>query len=157
MSLDVPSALTIDGAPFKVGVVAARFNGRLVEALLTQARAALERAGVRPENVTLLRVPGSGELPWAAQRLCAAGDLHVCLALGVVIKGDTIHYQLVAEAAQQGLQRVSLDTRTPVIAGIVVADTMEQAEARCVGRIDRGAEFAATALEMAALNLNPSR
>ena len=156
MSADAPSARPIDGSPFKVGIVAARFNSRLVEALLAQAQARLLTAGVKPERLRVWRVPGSAELPYAAQRLCEGQKLDVLLALGVIVRGETIHYQLVAESAQQGLLRVGLDTRTPVITGIVVAETREQAEARCLGEIDRGSEFAQAALEMAALLRSPA-
>lgn len=151
MSFDSPNAQKIDGSRFVVGVVAARFNGRLVDALLAQAQARLLTAGVTPENLHVARVPGSAELPYAAQRLCEQLEPDVVLALGVIVKGDTIHYHLVAEAAQQGLLRVGLDAHTPVITGIVVAETQQQAEARCLGKIDRGSEFAQAALEMAAL------
>jgi 6,7-dimethyl-8-ribityllumazine synthase len=151
MSFDSPSVQKIDGARLTIGIVAARFNSRLVDALLAQAQARLLTAGVLPENLHVLRVPGSAELPYAAQRLCENVRPHVVLALGVIVRGDTIHYHLVAEAAQQGLLRVGLDTRTPVITGIVVAETQQQAEARCLGEIDRGSEFAHAALEMAAL------
>lgn len=151
MSLDAPDLPPIDAAPFRVGVVAARFNPRLVDALLRQASQHLLAAGVQPANMFVERVPGTGELPFAAQMLCARQPLDVCLALGVVIKGDTIHYQLVAEAAQQGLVRVGLDARIPVICGLVVAGNQAEAEARCLGAIDRGAEFAGAALAMAQL------
>ena len=157
MSFDAPAAQTIDGTAFTIGVVAARFNPRLVDALLAQAKARFAAAGVKPENLTVVRVPGSAELPYAAQRLAERQRWSVLLALGVVIRGDTIHYQLVAEAAQQGLLRVGLDARTPVITGLVVAENQAQAEARCLGAIDRGAEFAQTALEMAALQHSLSR
>lgn len=151
MSFDSPTAQKIDGSRFTVGIVAARFNARLVDALLAQAQARLLTAGVIPENLHVVRVPGSAELPYAVQRLCEHMHPDVVLALGVIVKGDTIHYHLVAEAAQQGLLRVGLDARTPVITGIVVAETQQQAEARCLGTIDRGSEFAQAALEMAAL------
>ena len=106
---------------------------------------------MKPQNLTVWRVPGSGELPYAAQQLCEYAQPDVVLGLGVVVRGDTIHYQLVAEAAQRGLLRVGLDCRTAIITGLVVAENQEQAEARCLGAIDRGSEFAHAALEMAAL------
>jgi 6,7-dimethyl-8-ribityllumazine synthase len=134
-----------------VAVVAARFNPELVDALLARALARLRAAGVGESHLWVERVPGTGELPWAAQALARAGAWDVVLALGVVIRGDTIHYQLVAETAQQGLARVALDERVPVIAGIVVAENYTAADARCRGEIDRGAEFALAALEMGAL------
>ena len=73
------------------------------------------------------------------------------VALGVIVRGDTIHYELIAEAVTHALQRVSLDAGLPVINGVVVAENEAQAEARCLGKIDRGAEFARAALAMAAV------
>lgn len=157
MSLDSPSALQIDGAAFRVGIVAARFNQRYVEGLLDAATAVLRDAGVTEANLTVVRVPGSGELPTGAQLLLGKVRFDVLIALGVVIKGGTLHDQLVAEAAQQGLLRVSLDTRTPIIAGVVTANDDAQAELRCLGEINRGAEFARGALEMAALKRTLSK
>lgn len=151
MSLDSPKPQTISGAAFKVGIVAARFNETLVDALLHQAVETLLNAGVREKNIRILRVPGSNELPSAAQLLAASQKPDVLLALGVLIRGDTIHYELIADAATHALQRVALDSRTPVINGIVVAENQAQAKARCAGRIGRGGEFAHSALEMAAL------
>jgi len=152
MSLDTPKPQTIAGAAaFKVGIVAARFNNTLVDALLHQAFETLRNAGVREKNIRIERVPGSNELPVAAQLLAAAHPPDVLIALGVIIRGDTIHYELIADASAHALQRVALDTRTPVINGIVTAENRAQAKARCHGAISRGAEFASTALEMAAL------
>ncbi len=152
MSLHVPVPLPAGaaGAPFRVGVCAARYNDRLVEPLLAQVVAGLRAGGVKEKNLTVARVPGSGELAVAAQWL-AARRPDVVLALGVIIRGDTLHYELLAYTSAEALQRVALDARVPVINGIVVAENEAQAEARCLGRIDRGAEFAAAALEMAAL------
>lgn len=151
MSLDAPSQLSIDGTPFTVGVVAARYNERLVGALLSQVTKRLRAAGVKEKKLFVVRVPGSNELPSAAQLLLRKRRCDVVVALGVIIRGGTLHYELVAQAASDGLLRVSLDARVPVITGVVVAENQEQAEERCLGRIDRGAEFAQAALEMAAL------
>jgi 6,7-dimethyl-8-ribityllumazine synthase len=151
MSLDAPQELLIDGTPFKVGIAAARFNARLTDALLDQVVAQLRAAGVKKKNLLVVRVPGSNELPVAAQLLAARQQPHVVIALGVLIRGDTIHYELIADAATQGLQRVALDARIPVINGVVVAENLKQAEQRCLGKINRGGEFASSALEMAAL------
>lgn len=151
MSLDSPTALTLDGTGLRVGIVAARFNQRFVEGLIENVMAVLRAAGVAPDAIVTIRVPGSGELPSGVQMLLGAEQLDVCIALGVIIKGGTLHDQLVAEAAQDGLMRISLDTRTPIIAGVVTANDMAQAEQRCLGEINRGAEFAQGAIEMAAL------
>ena len=91
------------------------------------------------------------------QLLCARRRLDVCLALGVIIRGETLHHELVATAAAHGLVRVALETRTPVINGVIVAENERQAAARCGGRIDRGVEFARAALEMGALKRSLAR
>ena len=151
MSLDTPKPNTINGAAFKVGIVAARFNNALVDSLLNHVLETLAAAGVREKNIRVERVPGSNETPSAAQLLAASHKPHVIIALGVLIRGGTIHYELIADASAHALQRVALDARIPVINGIVVAENKKQAEERCRGAINRGAEFAHTALEMAAL------
>lgn len=151
MSLDSPTALTFDGTGLRVGIVAARFNQRFVDGLIEHATTVLRESGVAEADITTIRVPGSGELPTAAQLLLRRGGLDVVIALGVVIKGGTLHDQLVAEAAQQGLLRVSLDAGVPIIAGVVTTNDITQAEERCLGAINRGAEFARSALEMARL------
>jgi 6,7-dimethyl-8-ribityllumazine synthase len=156
MSLDAPSRPAVSGATFSVGIVAARFNGELVDALLDRVIAGLRAAGVAGRRLVVVRVPGSHEVPWAVQAL-ARGRRDVVIGLGVLIGGDTNHHEMVGESVSHALQRVALDTRTPVINGVIVANTRAQAEARTRGRIDRGAEFAAAALEMAALKRKLSR
>ncbi len=158
MSSFPPTAPVIDGAAFSVGVVAARYNHTLVEALLARVLAGLRAAGVKENKITVIRVPGSHEVPWAAQALvtCPAGSrkgggCDCVLALGVLVGGSTNHHELVGTSVSHALQRVALATGVPVINGVIVADTRAQAAARCTGRIARGAEFAAAALEMAAL------
>jgi 6,7-dimethyl-8-ribityllumazine synthase len=151
MSLHAPSARPIDGTKLRFGLVAARFNEELVGALLVRVQAALAAAGVPDRSLTVVRVPGSHEVPWAAGRLAAARRCDCVIALGVLIGGDTNHHELVGQSVSHALQRVALDTGVPVINGVIVADTPAQARARCTGRINRGAEFARAALEMAAL------
>ena len=151
MSKLAPSPSQISGAHFRVGIVAARYNERLVGSLLTQVTETLRAAGVRKARLTVVRVPGSNETPIAAQLLAARSRLDVIIALGVIIRGDTIHYQLIAETSASGLQRVALDAGVPVINGVITAENEAQAAARCRGANRRGAEFARAALEMAAL------
>jgi 6,7-dimethyl-8-ribityllumazine synthase len=151
MSLDSPSPLAVNAADFHFGIVAARFNAVLVDALVVRAQAALLAAGAKAEHIRLVRVPGSHEVPWGAQALAASGRYDAVIALGVLIAGDTNHHELVGEAVAHGLIRVALDTRVPVINGVVVVNTHAQAEARTTGALDRGTEFAHAALEMAAL------
>lgn len=151
MSLDAPVPLSVSGAEFRIGIVAARFNARLVDALVERGCARLLAAGVPTAAMEIIRVPGSHEVPWAAQRLARAGCWDAVIALGVLIAGDTNHHEMVGDAVAHALQRVTLDTGVPVINGVIVVNTLAQAEARTVGAHDRGAEFAAAALEMAAL------
>ena len=155
MSLQAPSALAIDARGLRFGIAAARFNAGYVDALLERCVATLKAAGAA--EPTVVRVPGSNELPVAIQALADRREFDALIALGVLIRGDTIHYELIADATTHALQRVALDLRTPVINGVVVAENQAQAEARCRGKIDRGAEFAQSALEMAALKRRLSK
>ncbi len=151
MSRDSHAPEKVDASGFRIAIAAARFNGTLVDALLGRVRRGLASAGVRDRNVTVVRVPGSNELPVAARLLVDARKPDAVVALGVIIRGGTIHYELIASAATSGLQEVALESRVPVINGIVAAENGAQARARCMGRIDRGAEFANAAVAMAAL------
>jgi 6,7-dimethyl-8-ribityllumazine synthase len=143
------SVLQIDARRFRLGIVAARFNQPLVDALLERASAVLRAAGAK--EFTVLRVPGSHEVPVAAQWLAAGGRCDCVIALGVLIGGDTNHHELVGQSVSHALQRIALSTGVPVINGVVVTENLAQAKARCAGRHDRGAEFGRAALEMAAL------
>ncbi len=157
MSIDAPKPDAVRAAGLKIAIAAARFNRDLVEALLGRVRRALAAAGVRDRNISVVRVPGSNELPVAARLLVDACKPDAVVALGVIIRGATIHYELIASASASGLQEVALASRVPVINGIIVAENRAQAKARCQGRIDRGAEFADAALAMAALRRELAR
>ena len=142
----------MDASLFSFGIVAARFNLRLVDALLARARDELIKAGVTATRIRIERVPGSHELPYAAHELALGKRTDCVLALGVLIGGDTNHHELVGKSVSHALQQISILTRKPMINGVVVADNLRQAEARTVGKINRGSEFARAALEMAALH-----
>lgn len=157
MSGDSPVPETVEASGFKIAIAAARFNPELVDALLSRVRSRLVAAGLRERNLTVVRVPGSNELPVAARLLIDGKRPDAVVALGVIIRGGTIHYELIADATTQGLQAVAIDARVPVINGVVVAENAAQARARCTGRIDRGAEFADAALSMAALRRRLSK
>lgn len=157
MSFDSPSVRAVRGATLSFGIVAARFNEELVDALLSRVQAELAAAGVKPGKIFVERVPGSHEVPWAVQAVVRKHRPDAVIALGVLIGGDTSHHEMVGQSVSHALQRVSLEARVPVINGVIVANTRAQAEARTTGRINRGAEFAAAALEMAALKRKLSR
>lgn len=156
MSLAAPQSRRINGAGMRFGIVAARFNEELVDGLLARVHAGLTLAGVKAVHIEVVRVPGSHEVPWAAQAL-ARRRCDCVIGLGVLIAGDTSHHEMVGNSVSHALQRVALETRLPVINGVIVVNNLAQAKARCVGKINRGAEFAAAALEMAALKRKFSR
>jgi 6,7-dimethyl-8-ribityllumazine synthase len=134
----------------RVAVVAARFNERITKRLLSGALRALSSAGLPDEAVEVHWVPGSFELPQAADCLARTGRYDAVVCLGCVIKGETPHFDFVAGQAAAGIQRVALDTGVPVTFGVITALTEEQAWARAGGAVgNRGQEAAEAALEMA--------
>lgn len=144
-------AIRIDGSPFRIAIAAARYNEDYVDALLQQVLATLTAAGVKKKNIEVVRVPGSNELPIAMQLLADKTRPDCLIALGVLIRGGTPHYELIGHGVTHALHHLALSERTPVINGVVVVNTMKQAEERVHGRLRRGAEFARAALEMAGL------
>jgi 6,7-dimethyl-8-ribityllumazine synthase len=133
------------GARRAVGVVVARFNGSVTGELLNRALDELERAGVGREAVTVIPVPGAFELPLAAMALAKTRRYSCIVALGAVVRGETPHFEFIASEAASGLQLAGLETGVPVAFGVLTTDSEEQARAR----LDKGAEAARTALEMA--------
>jgi 6,7-dimethyl-8-ribityllumazine synthase len=148
--LDIPDEVTLvegvaDGKRRSVAIVAARFNGEITNRLLQSALDELEDAGVRLEAVTVMPVPGAFELPLAAMALAKTRRYACIVALGCVIRGETPHFEYVASEAASGLQLAALETGVPVAFGVLTVESLDQAEAR----VDKGAEAARTALEMA--------
>lgn len=151
-----PSALSVDGSDFRIGIVAARFNEEYVAGLLDGAVSVLSEAGVGESALVVERVPGSNELPIAAKFMVDSGKFDAVIALGVVIAGGTRHYEMVSDSANYGLQEVAIKSGTPVVAGLIVGDNEEQVRERCIGSIPKGSEFGQCALEMAQLRRNYS-
>jgi 6,7-dimethyl-8-ribityllumazine synthase len=139
----------LDGRGMRIAIVASRFNADVTDRLLDGARQGLADHGVDPDSVTLVTVPGAFELPLAAHRLAASGEVDAVVCVGAVIRGETDHYTHVAEQCAAGLQRAQLDTGVPVIFGVLTTDTVEDALERAGGRHgNKGDEAAATAVEM---------
>ena len=149
MSQHHPSELSIEGHDLHVGIAAARFNENLVAALLENATLTL--AEFKAPEPEIIRVPGSNELPYAANLLASSGKYDAVIALGLVLAGDTQHHHLIGESTAASLHQISIQTGVPVINGILVVETPKQAETRCRGSLNRGREFAKAALEMAHL------
>ncbi|NCG09105.1 MAG: 6,7-dimethyl-8-ribityllumazine synthase [Verrucomicrobia bacterium] len=149
MSQDNPSELEINGEDLRVGIAAARFNEAYVDALLENATHSLTQ--FKAPVPEIIRVPGSNELPYAANLLASSGKLDVVITLGLVLAGETQHHHHIANSTATALHQVSIETGVPVINGIIVVENTEQAEDRCQGSLNRGHEFAKAALEMARL------
>jgi 6,7-dimethyl-8-ribityllumazine synthase len=152
MSKDHPERLAIDGEGFRVGIVAARFNFQLVNALLENVLETLDACGVRQEDIETLRVPGSSEIPHVAALMAKTGNFDVVIALGLIIRGDTEHHSIIGHSTAHALQSVGIRFEIPVINGIITVNNTTQAEERITGEMNRGAEFAHSALEMAQVN-----
>lgn len=145
-----------DGEPasngWRVAIVAAQFNGVVVDKLLRGALETLRTGGVREADVTVVRVPGAFEIPLAAMRLATGRHQDAVIALGAVIRGETPHFDYVAAECVRGLMEVMLETGVPVLLGVLTCDTAEQALERAGGKAgNKGADAARAALDMAAL------
>lgn len=150
MSFESPPFSPVDPSPFRIGIVAAEFNQSLVEFLLSRVIEVIGDNG-KPMEMITERVPGSNEIPAALNLLLEKKSFSCLIGLGVVIKGGTSHHHLVAEAAGVAIQNLVIKHNTPIINGIVVTEDKISAEERVKGPMDRGREFAQTALKMAAL------
>ena len=128
----------------RIGVVHSRFNEEICNALLETARAELKKAGAEAEFVA---VAGALEIPLALQWMAQSGRFDALAAIGAVIRGDTYHFEVVANESARGLMDVALETGLPVANGILTVDT----EAQALARKDKGAEAVRVALEMARL------
>jgi 6,7-dimethyl-8-ribityllumazine synthase len=133
----------------KIAVVASRFNDFFTKELLGGATDCLRRHGVADDDVDVAWVPGSFEIPMAAQRLARTGRYAAVVCLGCLIQGDTPHFQLIANEVTKGIAQVSLDTGLPVVFGVITAETLEQAMERAGTKAgNKGFDAAQTALEM---------
>ena len=136
----------------RFAVVASRWNELITDRLLAGAIDTFRRSGVADERVDVAWVPGSFEIPLAAQRAARSGRYAAVVTLGAVIRGATGHYDLVAGQVASGVARVALDTGVPVVFGVLTTETIEQAVERAGTKAgNKGAEAAAVALEMADL------
>jgi len=137
----------LDGEGMVIGVVMSRFNEPVVDALLDSCTNELLELGVRAQDITVVSVPGALEIPLALQKLAETDRFDALVALGAVIRGETYHFEIVSDQSAAGIQRVQLDTGVPVANAVLTTNTDEQAEAR----LDKGAEAARVAIEMANL------
>ena len=139
-----------DGDGLAVGIVLSRFNPAVGEGLLAGALRALKEAGVANGNITIVSVPGALEAPLALQQLAQTDDYDALVALGAVIRGETYHFEIVANESASGISSVALEFGIPIGNGILTCETDAQASARMD---QKGFEAAQAALEMANLLL----
>jgi 6,7-dimethyl-8-ribityllumazine synthase len=138
----------LSGAALRIGIVVSRFNQKVGEGLLAACVAALAKHGVRTTDIRIVTVPGALEAPLALQKMANTGKFDALIALGAVIRGETYHFEIVANESASGITTVALDAGVPVANGILTTDDEDQAAARVS---QKGADCAAAAIEMANL------
>lgn len=140
------------GKGLKVGIVVGRFNDLLGSRLLSGAEDALIRHGVDEKDIDVAYVPGAFEIPLIAKKMAEKGTYDVILALGVVIRGGTPHFEYVSAEVSKGVAQASISTGVPVMFGIITADSIEQAIERAGTKAgNKGVEAAVAGIEMASL------
>ncbi len=132
------------------GVVVSRFNSFITERLLSGALDSLSRAGAASEQVDVVHVPGSFEIPIAAKQIGATGRYDAVICIGCILRGDTQHFEYISSEAARGVQLAQLDTGVPMIFCVLTCDTLDQAIDRAgVKSGNKGAEAGLAAVEMA--------
>ena len=142
----------LDGRGLRVGVVVSRFNSFITERLLAGALDGLRRSGVREDDMEVVRVPGSFEIPAAARTLAQRGGVHAVICLGCLLRGETLHYEVIANEVTRGIGQSAQETGIPHALGVLTCDTLEQAIDRAgLKSGNKGFEAALSAVEMARL------
>ena len=144
---------TLDASGMKFGLIVSRFNHFFTDKLLDGAVDCLIRHGAKKEDLAVVYVPGAFEIPYVASRLVKSGSYDAVICLGAVVRGDTPHFDYIAQESAKGIARISIETGVPVIYGLVTADTLEQAIERSGTKAgNKGWDAAQTAVEI--INLN---
>lgn len=136
----------------RFAIVVSRFNDFISSRLLGAAVETLERHGCVPENITVVWVPGAWELPLLAKKAAESGRFDAVICLGCVIRGETLHFDYVCSESAKGIAKVAMDTGVPVVFGVLMTETLEQAINRAGAKSgNKGADSALTAIEMSNL------
>ena len=142
----------LSAAGLRFGIVVSRFNSFITDRLLAGAMEALEHAGAALEQIEVVRVPGSWELPIAAKKMGQSGKYDAVVCIGCILRGETTHYEYVCSEAARGIQLAQLDTGVPMIFCVLTCDTLEQAIERAgLKGGNKGREAGLAAVEMASL------
>lgn len=139
----------MDGSALRVGIVRARWNESVTRSLLEGARSALAGAKVADNNIVELEVPGSFELPLAARLMIETQRVDAVICLGCLIKGETSHYDIIADKASAAIMQLQMNTNVPVVFGVLTCLDAEQARQRSTGEANHGIGWGNTAVEMA--------
>jgi len=137
-----------DGAGLRIGIVQSRFNEDICHGLRAACLTELKHLGVDEQDVLLVTVPGALEIPLALQKMAESGQFDALIALGAVVRGETYHFELVANESGAGIQRIGLDHGIPIANAVLTTENDDQAEVRMSGK---GADAARVAVEMANL------
>lgn len=136
----------------KFGIVISRFNDFITSKLLDGARDALLRHGAKEEDIDVIRVPGSFEIPMVAKKMALKGTYNAIICLGTIIRGATPHFEYIAAEASKGIASASMETGVPIAFGIITSDSIEQAVERAGTKSgNKGWDAAMTAIEMVQL------
>ena len=141
-------AVNLDGRRLRIGIVQARFNAEITQAMLEVCRAELRALGVADKHVRHVSVPGALEVPLALAALAESEHYDALIAIGCIVRGETYHFELVANESSAGVTRVSLDCEIPIVNAILTVENEEQAWARAE---EKGRDAARVAVEMANL------
>ena len=145
---DKGTSSRLDGKKLVIGIVQARFNQSVTNALAKACWDELLACGVQEKNIEHVQVPGALEVPVALQAMAEKGGYDALIALGCIIRGETYHFELVSNESAAGVTRVSLDHQLPIANAILTTENMEQAVAR---QVEKGRDAAQVAIEMANL------
>jgi 6,7-dimethyl-8-ribityllumazine synthase len=145
---DKGTASLLDGKKLSIGIVQARFNADITDALFQACHSELLALGVQEKNITRVQVPGALEVPVALQAMAERDEFDALIALGCIIRGETYHFELVANESSAGVTRLALDYHLPIANAILTTENLEQAVAR---QTDKGRDAARVAVEMAQL------
>jgi 6,7-dimethyl-8-ribityllumazine synthase len=145
---DKGTADRLDGSELVIGIVQARFNASVTDTLAQACRSELLARGVQERNIDHVQVPGALEVPVALQAMAEKGGYHALVALGCIIRGETYHFELVANESAAGVTRIALDYQLPIANAILTTENMAQAIAR---QEEKGRDAALVAIEMANL------
>ena len=141
----------LDGSKMRIGIIRTRWNNEYVDKLVAGIKEGCGACKVSEENIFETSVPGSFELPLAAKFLALSGTVDAIVCCGVLIKGETMHFEYIADAVAKGLMNIGIQTTTPIVLGVLTCLNEEQVAARSGGKHNHGIDWGKTAVEMALL------